>query len=83
MIKFNLGEVLEKQGKTMYWLSKESGVRPNTISQWTNTEEFTDEKKVKSISLETLNSICEALDCKIEDLIEYVNVNEKTTNHNN
>ncbi|MFJ7680364.1 helix-turn-helix domain-containing protein [Peribacillus sp. NPDC097198] len=72
MIRFKLKEVLEKQGKTMYWLSKESGVRPNTISQWINNEELNDDKKVKSIGVETLNNICNTLNCEIEDIIVHV-----------
>ncbi len=52
----------------MYWLSKESGVRPNTISQWAS-----EDKIVKSINTETLDSICKTLKCDISDIIEYVN----------
>jgi len=72
MIKFKLAEVLENRGKTMYWLSKETGVRPNTISQWVNNEQLEDDKKVKSISVEVLYKFCISLDCKIEDLLEVV-----------
>lgn len=70
MIKFKLAEILEKQEKTMYWLSKESGVRPNTISQWVNNED------VKSISVDTLNKICKALKCNIADIVDYVDDDE-------
>lgn len=70
MIKFKLAEILEKQEKTMYWLSKESGVRPNTISQWVNNED------VKSISVETLNKICKTLKCNIADIVDYVDDDE-------
>ena len=77
MIKFKLEEVLEKQGKTMYWLSKESGVRPNTISQWINNDHLENDKKVKSISIETLDSILNVLDCEIEDVITHI----KKENH--
>ncbi|WP_237563666.1 helix-turn-helix domain-containing protein [Halalkalibacter okhensis] len=73
MIKFKLKEQLEIKGKTMYWLSKQTGVRPNTLSQWVNNEDVDNSnKKVKSISLETLDSICEILDCEIGDIIEHV-----------
>ena len=70
MVKFKLVELLELKGKTMYWLSKESGVRPNTISQWVNGE-------VNSITVDTLDKLCVALDCKIEDLIEHVKTTKK------
>lgn len=72
MIKFKLTEVLEKQGKSMYWLSKESGVRPNTISQWVNNDDLPNEDKVKSISVDTLIKICRTLNCQISDLFEVV-----------
>ncbi|MGG2091219.1 helix-turn-helix transcriptional regulator [Bacillus sp. S13(2024)] len=72
MIKFKLAEMLENRGKTMYWLSKETGVRPNTISQWVNNEQLDEDKKVKSISVEVLDKFCIALNCKIEDLLTVV-----------
>ncbi|MGO4887047.1 helix-turn-helix domain-containing protein [Anaerobacillus sp. MEB173] len=72
MIKFKLNELLESKGKTMYWLSKESGVRPNTISQWVNGD-------VNSITVDTLDKLCIALECDISDLIEHNKPEEKTT----
>jgi putative transcriptional regulator len=79
MIRFKLNEVLNEKDKSMYWLSKETGIRPNTIGQWVNNEQLRFEldeqgktKDVKSISVDVLNKICKALDCKVEDLIEYV-----------
>ncbi len=81
MIKFKLAEVLENKGKTMYWLSRETGVRPNTISQWVNNDQLEEGKKVKSISVDTLESVCNALECKIEDVIELVK--ESNTNNKN
>lgn len=83
MIKFKLDELLEGQGKSMYWLSKNSGVRPNTISQWVNNEHLSEEEKVKNISADTLDKICDALGCKIEDLIEHVKTNESKGRENN
>lgn len=71
MIKFKLREVLQKENKTMYWLSKETGVRPNTISQWVNNEDLDEDKKVKSISSEVLDKICLALNCNVGDIIEH------------
>lgn len=72
MIRFKLKEQLEKQDKTMYWLSKQANLRPNTISQWFNDDELESDKKVKSINVETLDRICEALECDIGDIIEHV-----------
>ncbi|WP_199425733.1 helix-turn-helix domain-containing protein [Thermaerobacillus caldiproteolyticus] len=72
MIKIKLKQLLEEKDKTMYWLSKNTGIRPNTISQWYNNEELSEDKKVKEINVKALDKICKALDCKIEDILEYV-----------
>ncbi|WGU92069.1 helix-turn-helix transcriptional regulator [Paenibacillus dendritiformis] len=73
MIKFNLDRVLEQRGMTMYQLGKVTGIRPNTISQWVNNEQYRGEgKDVKSISVDVLDRICKVLKCTVGDLIEYV-----------
>ncbi|MGG3925698.1 helix-turn-helix transcriptional regulator [Metabacillus fastidiosus] len=72
MIKFKLEDLLNKKGMTMYSLAKATGVRPNTISQWFNNESLEDDKKVKSISVETLDKICTILECEIEDIIQFI-----------
>lgn len=72
MIKIKLKQLLEEQNKTMYWLSKNTGIRPNTISQWVNNEELIEDKKVKEINVETLDKICKVLNCRVEDILEYV-----------
>jgi putative transcriptional regulator len=66
MIRFNLDQLLEKNNMTMYQLSRSSGVRPNTISQWAKNED------VKSINKDSLNAICKALKCSVGELIEYI-----------
>lgn len=68
MIRFNLKRYLDSRKITMYQLSKISGVRPNTISQWYND----DGADVRSISVDTLNAVCKALNCRIEDIVEYI-----------
>lgn len=68
MIRFKLKKLLEENNISMYKLSKDSGVRPNTISDWVNDDANT----VKTINRETLNAICKALNCSVGDLIEYV-----------
>lgn len=73
MIKFKLEDLLNKRGMTMYQLSKRTGIRPNTISQWVHNEELREEgKEVRSISIDVLNSVCRVLECEIGDIIEYV-----------
>ncbi|MBJ3768847.1 helix-turn-helix transcriptional regulator, partial [Bacillus subtilis] len=72
MIKFKLDKLLEKHDKSMYWLSRKTEIRPNTISKWVNNEQLSEEEKVKSINVEALDRICKVLNCKLEDVIEFV-----------
>ncbi|MFH0345217.1 helix-turn-helix domain-containing protein [Bacillus vallismortis] len=72
MIKFKLDKLLEKHDKSMYWLSRKTEIRPNTISKWVNNEQLNEEDKVKSINVEALDRICKVLNCKLEDVIEFV-----------
>lgn len=68
MIKFTLEQVLKDKGISMYALAKKTGVRPNTIGQWVTDSGF----EVKSITIETLERICVALECQPGDLIKFV-----------
>lgn len=73
MIVFKLAQLLQDRGMTMYQLSKATGVRPNTVSQWVNNEELRGEgKEVKSISVEVLNAFCRELKCSPSDILEYI-----------
>lgn len=65
MIIFKLDKVLEQKNKTKYWLSKETGTDNNTLAKIYNNE-------AKQIRLETLEKICEALECDISDVLEIV-----------
>jgi putative transcriptional regulator len=62
MIRLRLAEMLEARGRTVYWLWKETGVRYATIWQMTNGE-------VARLNLETLDRICEVLECEPGDLL--------------
>ncbi|WP_223264236.1 helix-turn-helix domain-containing protein [Paenibacillus sp. IHB B 3084] len=53
---------------SMYALAKKSGIRSNTISQWVSDCGA----DVKSITLDTLDRICAALDCQPGELLKYV-----------
>ncbi|MCP3775185.1 helix-turn-helix transcriptional regulator [Paenibacillus sp. MZ04-78.2] len=69
---FKLADLLDQRQMTMYQLSKKTGIRPNTLSQWVNNAKLQEEDKhVKAISVEVLNLMCEALDCTPGDLLEY------------
>jgi putative transcriptional regulator len=62
MIRLRLAEILEGRGRTVYWLWKETGVRYATIWQMTNGE-------VARLNLDTLDRICEVLECEPGDLL--------------
>lgn len=62
MIKIKLNEMLEDRGHTMYWLWKRSGVRYATILNLCRGE-------AGKLNIESLDRICEALDCQPGDLL--------------
>lgn len=65
MVKNKVKQVLESRNKTAYWLSKESGLSHNSILKIVND-------KIVSINFESINRLCLALDCKLEDILEYI-----------
>ena len=65
MIKNHLSRILGDRRWTQARLAAETGIRPTTISQLYN--EYADR-----VSFEQLDLICEALDCSISDLLEYI-----------
>jgi putative transcriptional regulator len=62
MIKLRLNELLEEKDRTMYWLSKQSGVRYATIFNLCKGD-------AAKLRIETLDRICEALNCQPGDLL--------------
>lgn len=60
MLSLRINEILEEQGKTPYWLGKQTGIAQNNILNICNG--------TKSIRFDTLAKICIALDCSINDL---------------
>jgi putative transcriptional regulator len=62
MIHIRLNELLEQKGRTLYWLSQQSGVRYATIWNLSRGE-------VGRLSIDALDRICEALDCQPGDLL--------------
>ncbi len=72
MIRIHLSRLLGEKRWTQAYLSQMTGIRPNTISDIYN-------EMAERISLEHLDRICEALECDLADLIEYLpNGNKKT-----
>lgn len=72
MIKNHLSRLLGEKRWTQARLAWETGIRPSTICAYYN--EFTER-----ISLEHLDRICEALDCRVEDVLEYIPNHQKKT----
>ncbi len=62
MIKLRLTEILDERGVTMYWLWKQTGIRWATIWQMSKGD-------VARMNMDTLDRICEALDCEPGDLL--------------
>lgn len=65
MIKLQLSEILEKQGKTMYWLAKQSSIRYATIFNLCKQD-------THKLRLDTLDKICKVLACQPGDLLIYL-----------
>ena len=61
-MKVILKETLEKQGKSQYWLAKETGIAQSTLSNLCAN-------KTSKIDFIVLQKICNALHCDIIDII--------------
>ena len=60
-MKTNIDIILQNQGKTRYWLAKQINVTYPTIMRICNNEG-------DSIKLSTLEKMCKALNCTLDDL---------------
>lgn len=65
MIKFLLSRKLGELRWTQADLARKTGIRPNTINDLYHGF-------CERINVEHLNLICEALDCDISEILEYV-----------
>lgn len=64
MIIFDkLWETMKKQGVSTYTLREKSGIDSKTIRRL---------KANENIETKTLDKLCSALDCKLEDIAEYI-----------
>ena len=64
IIKVQIDEVLEKRGRTFYWLSKQTGVSHTTL--WRLKK-----GKALGINFATLEKICHALECEPGDVLKF------------
>lgn len=71
MIKIHLSRLLGERRWTQADLARKTGIRPTTIGELYH-------ELVERVNLEHLDKICEALDCDIAELIEYVPNGKKT-----
>ena len=61
-MKVILKETLEKQGKSQYWLSKETGIATSTLSNMCSN-------KTTKVDFIVLQKICDALNCDVTDIL--------------
>lgn len=62
---FKIDQVLEKKNISKNKLEKEANLQRTQLNSYCNN-------KVKRIDLATIAKICYVLDCKLEDIMEYV-----------
>ena len=65
MIKIYLSTLLGMERMSQIELARKTGIRPATINAIYN-------ETIDRINLEHLSKICEVLDCKVEDLLQYI-----------
>lgn len=66
MIVINLDVMMAKRKMSLNELSEKVGITLANLSILKNN-------KAKAIRFSTLDAICKALDCRVEDIIEFVN----------
>lgn len=66
MVKLNVKKILEKKGKSKYWLFNELN-NLGTIS-YSNFNSLV-EQKAKSIKYENIDKLCKVLECEVSELI--------------
>ncbi len=64
MLTLKLQSLLDEKQVTRYWLSKETGIKYQTIDGYYKN-------KIVRYDSYILNAICNALDCQPADLFEY------------
>ena len=63
MINVRLTELLEERGQSLYWLSKQTGIRYSTVHDLSRGE-------WRSIKRSVIEALCEVLECEPGELIE-------------
>lgn len=65
MIRIKISVLLGEHKMTRKRLAELTNIRPNTIGNMYN-------ETIKRIDIDVLNRICKTLNCKIEDVLEYI-----------
>ena len=63
----NLWRTMQEKGVTQYALIKKHGVSPSQITRL---------KRNESVSTHTIEMFCRILDCRVEDIMEYIKEDE-------
>lgn len=73
MIEIRVDQLLGAQGRTFYWLAKETGISHTTL--WRLKK-----GKALGINFETLEKMCQVLRCQPGDLLTFVNGKQSRKN---
>lgn len=75
MVRIYLSRLLGEKKWTQKKLADITGIRPSTINEWYH-------EIIPRLNVEHIDKICEALNCNITDLLEYIpNEQKKTGEH--
>ena len=66
MIEVRIDELLENRGRSFYWLAKETGISHTTL--WRLKK-----GKALGINFETLEKVCDTLECQPGDVLSHRN----------
>jgi len=76
MIRIYLPKLLGERKMTQADLARKTGIRPSTINEIYHGV-------IVRINLDHLDQICEALNCKLSDLIDYIPKNKRNNKPKN
>lgn len=74
MVKLNVLELLEKKGKTKYWLYRQLGMSYQNFNRMVTGQ-------TKSIQIERIETLCMLLDCTPNELFS-IDWEKANTKHN-
>lgn len=71
MLKLNALNLLEKKGKTKYWLYKQMGMSYQNFTKMIHN-------KTKSIKYDNLEAMCYILECSVDELLVFENEEQQS-----